>query len=160
MSVVELSPVVKTVDVRRSARDAFWIFTAEVAAWWPMATHTRAKTAEGQRTVKVTIEPRVGGRVYETLADGKELEWGEVSVYDPGALFAMEWHLGRPMAQATSVSVKFEPLDAQSTRVTLTHENWMRMGEEAEQLRKGYAGGWATVFEKHFKAYADQQSVG
>ena len=41
MSVVELSPVVKTVEVRRSARDAFRIFTAEVAAWWPMATISR-----------------------------------------------------------------------------------------------------------------------
>src|SRR5215813_13002724 len=140
MTVVDLSPLVKTVDVRRSARDAFRIFTAEVAAWWPMATHTRAKTALGQKTTKVTIEPRVGGRVYETLADGQELEWGEVAVYQPDTLFAMHWHLGRGMTQATSVSVAFEAIDNASTRVTLTHENWMRMGEEAEQLRKGYAG--------------------
>lgn len=160
MTVVDLSPLVKTVDVRRSARDAFRIFTAEVSAWWPMATHTRAKNALGQKTTKVIIEPRVGGRVYETLADGEELEWGEVSTYEPGALFAMEWHLGRPMAQATTVTVSFIPIDAQNTRVTLTHENWQRMGEEAENLRKGYAGGWATVFEKNFKAYADQQSAG
>jgi hypothetical protein len=150
MSVVELAPVVKSIDVRRSAADAFRIFTDEISVWWPMATHTRAKTAEGQRTVRVTIEPRVGGRVYETLADGEELEWGEVRSWEPGALFAMAWRLGRPVEQTTDVSVAFEPIDAQSCRVTLTHENWERMGEDAEKLRNAYNGGWVTVFENGF----------
>ena len=84
MSVVELAPVVKSIDVRRSAADAFRVFTEEISAWWPLQSHTRAKTAEGQRTVRVMIEPRVGGRVYETLATGEELDWGEVREWSPG----------------------------------------------------------------------------
>jgi hypothetical protein len=154
MSVVELAPVVKRVEVRRSAADAFRIFTEEISAWWPMATHTRAKTAEGQRTVRVTVEPRVGGRVYETLHDGRELEWGEVRAWDPGKRFALGWRLGRLAEQTTDVSVTFEPIDGQSCRVTLTHENWERMGEEAEQLRNAYDNGWITVFEKGFGEHA------
>ncbi|HYD71842.1 MAG TPA: SRPBCC domain-containing protein [Candidatus Binatia bacterium] len=154
MSVVELAPVVKSIDVRRSAADAFRIFTQEIAAWWPLETHTRAKTAEGQRTVRVMIEPRVGGRIYETLETGEELEWGEVRAWEPGSRFAMGWRLGRPVEQTTDVSVLFEPIDAQSCRVTLTHENWERMGEEAERLRNAYNGGWVTVFEKGFGARA------
>lgn len=77
MSVVELGPIVKTVLVRRSADDAFRIFTEEISAWWPMRTHTRARTASGEVTARVSIEARVGGRVFETLADGRELEWGK-----------------------------------------------------------------------------------
>lgn len=154
MSVVELSPVVKTIDVRRSARDAFRIFTEEIAAWWPLASHTRARTAEGQRTVAVTIEPRVGGRIYETLADGAELEWGEVTGYSPGELFSMLWTMGRARPQHTDVTIRFEPLGADACRVTLTHENWERMGEEAARLRDAYNGGWVTVFEKGFADYA------
>jgi hypothetical protein len=154
MSVVEIAPVVKTIDVRRSAADAFRIFTEQIAAWWPMATHTRAKTAEGQRTVNVTIEPRVGGRVYETLASGEELEWGEVTGFEPGAHFAMAWRLGRPVAQYTDVSVRFEALGPQSCRVTLTHENWERMGEEAEKLRDAYNNGWEAVFKSGFGDHA------
>jgi len=154
MSVVELAPVVKSIDVRRSAADAFRLFTQEIAAWWPMETHTRAKSAEGERTVRVTIEPRVGGRVYETLHDGRELEWGEVRAWDPGRLFAMGWRLGRPAEQTTDVSVRFEPIDTQCCRVTLTHENWERMGDEAETLRNAYNNGWVAVFEKGFGARA------
>jgi len=152
--VVDLGPIVKTVDVRRSAAEAFRIFTEEVSAWWPM-THTRARSAQGEIAVRVTIEPCVGGRVFETLQDGRELDWGTVSAFEPGAMFAMVWSLGRPVAQATDVSVRFEPLGPKATRVTLVHEHWQRMGEEAKQ-REGYAGGWATVFEQAFKAYADQ----
>jgi len=154
MSVVEIAPVVKSIDVRRSAGDAFRIFTEEISAWWPMESHTRAKSAAGERTVRVTVEPRVGGRVYETLQDGRELDWGEVRAFEPGKLFALAWRLGRPVEQTTDVSVTFEPLDAQSCRVTLTHENWERMGEEGERLRNAYNGGWVTVFEKGFGGYA------
>lgn len=154
MSVVELAPIVKSLDVRRSAADAFRIFTAEISAWWPMATHTRAKTADGEVTLSVTIEPRVGGRIYETLNDGRELDWGEVSAYVPGALFAMEWRMGRPVEQGTSISVRFEPLSDASCRVTLTHENWERMGAEAPKLREAYNNGWVGVFDKGFGAYA------
>jgi hypothetical protein len=62
-SVVELSPVVKTIDVRRSAADAFRLFTAEMTGWWPLKTHSRARDADGEVTERVDVEPRVGGRV-------------------------------------------------------------------------------------------------
>lgn len=154
MSMVELAPIVKTIDVRRSAADAFRLFTQEISAWWPMKTHSRARDAAGELTVRVTIEPRVGGRIYETLNDGRELEWGEVAAYEPGKHFAMLWSMGRSREQSTDVSVRFEPLSDQSCRVTLTHENWERMGEEGPKLREGYNNGWVGVFDKGFGGYA------
>lgn len=154
MSTVEISPIVKTIDVRRSARDAFRLFTEEITAWWPIESHSRAKSAEGEKTERVTIEPRVGGRVYETLNDGRELDWGQVTVYEPGDVFAMEWRMGRPPEEATQVTVRFEILDEESCRVILTHENWERLGEEGAKLRDGYNGGWVAVFEQGFGGFA------
>ncbi len=154
MSIVEVAPVVKSIDVRRSAADAFRIFTAEMSAWWPLETHTRAKTAAGEVTSRVTVEPRVGGRIFETLNDGRELEWGEVDAYEPGAHFAMQWTMGRPAEQATLVSVRFAPLSDASCRVTLTHENWEHMGEEAAKMRDNYKNGWETVFNQRFGTFA------
>ena len=154
MSVVEIAPIVKTIDVRRSTADAFRIFTEKMSAWWPLATHTRAKTAAGEVTTGVTIEPRVGGRIFETLNDGRELEWGEVARFEPNALFAMNWTMGRPVAQSTLVTVRFEPLTDSSCRVTLTHENWERIGEEGAKLRANYNNGWVEVFEQGFGDFA------
>jgi|CXWL01.1.fsa_nt_gi hypothetical protein len=155
MSVVEIAPVIKSIEVRRSAMDAFHIFTAEIGRWWPLETHTRAKTAAGEVTTGVTVEPHVGGRIYETLNDGRELDWGEVDAYEPGARFAMQWTMGRPADQATLVSVRFAPLGEASCRVTLTHENWERMGEEGAKMRDNYNSGWETVFSQRFAGYAE-----
>lgn len=156
MSVIEIAPVVKTIDVKRSAADAFRLFTDEISSWWPMHTHSRAKDAAGEKTVRVTIEPHVGGRVFETLQDGRELDWGDVSAYEPGVLFGVNWRMGRPEAQTTQWSVRFESLSDASCRVTLTHENWERMGEEAAKMRDAYNNGWAAVFEQGFGAAAGQ----
>lgn len=154
MSVVEIAPIVKSIDVRRSASDAFRVFTDEISAWWPLESHTRANTKAGEATVRVTVEPRVGGRIYETLNDGRELDWGQVTAYEPGAHFAMQWRMGRPAEQGTDVSVRFEPLSDATCRVTLTHENWERMGEEGAKMREMYNNGWATVFDQRFGDYA------
>lgn len=157
MSVVELAPVVKTIEVRRSAADAFRIFTEQMSAWWPLQTHTLAEAAKGQKCERVTIEPAIGGRVYETLNDGTEHVWGEVLAYEPGLLFAMTWHVGLPPERATEVCVRFEPLSPTACRVTLTHARWDRMGADGPQMRAGYNSGWATVFERCFKDFADME---
>ncbi|MEQ8857462.1 MAG: SRPBCC domain-containing protein [Pseudomonadales bacterium] len=123
-----------------------------MGAWWPLATHTRARDADGERSVDVTVEPRVGGRIFETLADGRELDWGEVLVWTPGNVVELAWRLGLPADQATRVAVRFDPLGSDGCRVTLTHSDWERLGEAGIQRREGYASGWATVFES---CYAD-----
>lgn len=150
MTTLEIAPIIKSIEVRRSAADAFRVFTAEMSAWWPLATHTRANTKAGEITARVTVEPRVGGRIYETLNDGRELEWGKVARYEQGAHFAMNWTMGRPAEESTLVSVRFEPLSETSCRVTLTHENWERMGEEGAKMREAYNNGWVTVFDQCF----------
>ena len=154
MSVVELGPIVKTIDVKRSAADAFRLFTEEVTHWWPIKTHSRAKDAAGEVTVKVEIEPRVGGRIYETLNTGEERDWGEVLAYEPGARVRFLFQMGRPKAESGEVEVRFEPLSDASCRVTLTHAHWERLGERAEEMREAFASGWEPVFVEGFGGYA------
>lgn len=45
MSVVDLGPVVRTVEVRRTPAEAFHLFVDQMSAWWPLKTHSRAKDA-------------------------------------------------------------------------------------------------------------------
>ncbi|MSP48714.1 MAG: hypothetical protein EXQ95_05235 [Alphaproteobacteria bacterium] len=76
-----------------------------------------------------------------------------MTAYVPGAHFAMQWRLGRPAEQGTDVSVRFEPLSQSPCRVTLTHENWERMGSEGTSMRENYDKGWVAVFEQRFGGY-------
>jgi hypothetical protein len=146
MSIVDLSPVVKTIDVRRTAADAFRIFTDEMTAWWPLKQHSLAKDAAGEVTVRVHFEKRVGGRIYETLNTGEEREWGEVLAFEPDKRVRFLFQIGRPKDTSGEVEVRFEALGADSCRVTLTHSNWERMGADAELIRGRFAHGWDAVF--------------
>ena len=152
MSVVEIAPVVMTIDVKRTPADAFRIFTEELSAWWPLDTHALAPENNTKAT-HVAVEPRVGGRVIEHTADGREFHWGDVLAYEPGQRFAMTWQLGRPRDTSGEVEVTFEPIDG-GCRVTLVHSGWERMGEKGRDMREGYNNGWAVVFGQKFADYA------
>ena len=154
MNVVELAPLVRTIEVRRSAAEAFRLFTQEIGAWWPIKTHSMARDADGERTERVDFEVRVGGRIYETLNTGEEREWGEVLALEPGKRVAFSFLMGRPKEGAGKVEVIFDPIDAGTTRVTLTHSHWERYGDEAEVMRGRFAGGWEGVFVEGFGGFA------
>ena len=153
-SVVELAPLVKSIDVRRPPDEAFRLFTAEISAWWPIKNHSRARDAAGEITVRVDFETRVGGRIYETLNTGEQRDWGEVLAFEPGRRVVFSFQMGRPREKSGEVEVRFEPLDAGVCRVTLTHAHWERLGDDAEDARGRFAGGWEFVFVDGFGAYA------
>jgi uncharacterized protein YndB with AHSA1/START domain len=153
MSVVELSPIVKRIEVRRAASDAFRMFTDEISAWWPMKKHSRARDADGEVTVRVAFEPRVGGRLYETLNTGEERDWGEVLAFEPGKRVLFTFGFGRTRDKCGEVEVMFEPIDAGSCRVTLTHAGWERYGDDAETQHRGFANGWEFVFTDAFGGF-------
>lgn len=150
MNAVEIAPIVKSLDIACSAARAFHLFTAEIFAWWPVASHSRARDADGEQTVAVTIEPRVGGRVFETLNTGEQRDWGEVLAWEPGQRFAMLWAMGRPRAESTEVDVHFARIDEKSCRVTLTHSHWDRMGEKGPEMHGRYDSGWDFVFGERY----------
>lgn len=154
MSIVELGPVVKTIDVKRTPADAYRLFTDEISAWWPVKKHSRARDAAGEVTVRVDFETRVGGRIYETLNTGEQRDWGEVLAVEPGKSLRFSFQMGRPKEKSGEVEVRFEPLGADRCRVTLTHSHWERLGDEAEAMRGRFAGGWEFVFIDGFGGYA------
>jgi uncharacterized protein YndB with AHSA1/START domain len=154
MTIVELGPVVKSIDVRRTPADAFRLFTEEISAWWPMKKHSRAKDALGEVTVRVDLEPRVGGRIYETLNTGERRDWGEVLAFDPGRRLLISFQMGRLKEKSGEVEIRFDPLSGGACRVTLVHSHWERMGEEADAMRRGYDNGWEDVFVKGFGTLA------
>jgi hypothetical protein len=142
-------PVEKSVLVRCDPARAFAAFTAEIAQWWPMRTHSVAQA----QALGVAIEPRVGGRIFETAADGTESEWGRVLSWSPPHGFSMTWHPGRPADPHTVVELSFTA-EGSGTRVRLVHRGWEALGAGAGAARESYDGGWDTVFVRDFGGYA------
>jgi uncharacterized protein YndB with AHSA1/START domain len=134
-------PVVKQVLVRADAERAFARFTAEIASWWPLASHS---VFEGEAD-GLTFEGRVGGRIVERAPDGRESVWGTVQAWDPPRRVAFTWHPGRDPATAQDVEVTFTP-EGDRTRVRLTHTGFERLGEKDGRLAaRAYPLGWTYV---------------
>jgi hypothetical protein len=145
-----LPPVRKEVVVRCRRELAFEVFTARMAEWWPLASHS----VGGPETRSVTVEPREGGRLYESRADGSEYLWGTVTRWDPPHGFDCTWHPGREPSTAQSLSLRFHSA-GEGTRVELEHRGWEALAERAETTRSDYENGWDLVFGERFVAAAE-----
>ena len=107
-------PVRQSTMVRSDPRHTFDTFVRTIGAWWPAVPFSA-----GQDQVRdVTVEQRAGGRVYETWADGTELDWGELLAWEPPERFVMTW-AGTPVP--TEVEFSFAGLGPALTRVTVEH---------------------------------------
>lgn len=132
MSTTATEAIRKTVLVDFPPEEAFDLFTARIASWWPVRTHSYG----GEQVTDVVFEPHAGGRVYE-VTPGGEQDWGTVRAFDPPNGILLEWLIGE--ACGTEVEVRFTP-EGPGTRVELEHR-----GFTASEPREGYAGGWDVV---------------
>jgi uncharacterized protein YndB with AHSA1/START domain len=137
-----------SVTVQLPRDEAFRLFTEGIGRWWPLATHS----VFNADATNVTLEPRVGGRLYEEAADGRTCDWGSVTVWQPGERVAMTWHPGDEEALATLVEVAFSEAPEGGTLVDLRHTGWEVHGAEAEEDATGYQEGWPIVLAHFVRA--------
>jgi uncharacterized protein YndB with AHSA1/START domain len=147
MNTQTTEAVRRSVRVARAPEEAFRLFTDGIASWWPLESHSLGK--DGVPPETVVLEAEVGGRMYERMADGAETHWATVLAWEPPHRVVISWEL-RPGRPATEVEVRFTP-DGDGTLVELEHRGWERLGEQAEQLRSGYASdsGWSAVLGRY-----------
>jgi len=124
------APIRQSVHVDCPIEDAFQLFTERLAEWWPMASCS----IEGDQAEHIEIEPWVGGKVLEHTRSGEEHEWGTVTAWDPPErvefrwrLFANEHDRNASGEEDQTVNVDFR-VEADGTRVTLTHFGWQWAG--------------------------------
>ena len=142
-----MPPVRKTVHVPWSVERAFRRFTAEIAEWWPLSTYSVGKG----KSDTVTLESRVGGRLFETLQDGTEAEWGRITVWEPPRRLAFIWYPGRSEETRQEVAITFRS-DGDGTEVELIHTGWERLPEKPREMRDGYDSGWDVVLARFVEA--------
>ena len=118
------SRVVVALRVKATPQRTFEAFTREIASWWqPNAMFEFTPRSPGRLAFEPPVEGR-GGRLTETLTNGKVFEVGPVHVWEPGARLVFGWRQAAFVgAQATEVEVKFEAI-GKETRVTVEHRGW------------------------------------
>lgn len=142
--ITTLAPVEKSVWVPLSAEKAFKLYTSDLAAWWPVATHSLSASRLNSVPISVSLEPRKGGRIMELCPDGTAAPWATITDWAPGERLGLSWYVGRPEAEATKVMVTFAS-DGDGTLVSVRHDGFEVLGKSAQNIRDGYDSGWVLV---------------
>ena len=141
-----MDPLEFSVELDCPAVHAFDVWTTRFSMWWP-AGHS----VSGDPDVAVVFEARLGGRIFERTADGTEIDWGEVTHWEPRTRLGYIWHIHRDRSDATDVDVRFVDIGDSRCRVEIVHTGWERLGEDGEAWRERNLGGWSGLLP-HFVA--------
>lgn len=154
-----IEPLRIAFEVHCPAQHAFATWTSKTSEWWPPGARM-----SGDAAAEVVFEPRVGGRVFERASDGREVEWGEVTLWDPPRRVGYQWHIATDRQSATDVEIAFIELAADATRIEIEHRGWERLGpERAQAWRDANQAGWDGVLPAYRAAcasWAGRASVG
>jgi len=133
---------------------AFTFFTGSFGGWWPPDYHIGEVPMAGG-----VLEPRVGGRWYETGTDGTECDWGRVLIWEPPNRVVVTWQINGMWQfdddpdHASEIDVRFTADGADQTIVELEHRHLERLiAGQAIHDAIGEGGGWVAVLEAFAKA--------
>ncbi len=115
------SKVYVALRVRASPQRAIDAFVGEIGAWWkPNGLFQTTPRAPGL----LAFEPGEGGRLTETLVNGKVFEIGRITAWEPPVRLVFSWRQANfPPDLHTEVEVRFEGV-GDETRVSVEHRGF------------------------------------
>lgn len=125
---------------------AFTVWTSMTSSWWPTA-----HTVTAEPGLQVVFEGWPGGRIFERTPAGVEVDWGEVTRWEPPHRVEYLWHIAADRADATEVEITFNDQGDATTRVDIEHRGWERLGARGPSWRDANRAGWDGVLP-HFVA--------
>ncbi|MDQ4006322.1 MAG: SRPBCC domain-containing protein [Actinomycetota bacterium] len=142
METAATTPIRIERRVSASPTRAFEVFFHQIDSWWPLGTHS----VHGERGT-VIVEAGPQGRIVEHPAEGEDIEWARVEVWDPPRRLVLRWHPNPERSGDTEVEVRFTP-DGDGTMVELEHRGWEHIGPEGSEIRGEYDTGWIPVLDR------------
>ncbi len=123
------SKVLVALRVKATPVRAFKIFTTEIGLWWrPNPLFRFTPRSPGVLSFEPPVADGQGGRLVETLPNGKVFEIGRIRAWEPPTegdgrlVFGWRQATFAP-GQDTEVEVRFEAV-GEETRVTVEHRGW------------------------------------
>jgi hypothetical protein len=144
---VTIEPLRLSFEIACPRDHAFEVWTTRMGAWWP-----KGHSTSGDPRTVVTLEPRLGGRIYERTSDDRRIDWGEITAWDPPRSLTYLWHIGREASQATVVELSFVDNGDETTRLDIVHSGWEQLGAEAVEYRNANTNGWQTLLPSFVRA--------
>jgi activator of Hsp90 ATPase-like protein len=141
-----IEPLRMSFEVECPAGQAFDLWTQRASSWWPVD-----HTVTAEPGVQVVFEARVGGRVFERTPAGNEVDWGQITIWEPPRRLGYLWHIRTDRADATEVEIRFHDQGEDRTRVEIEHRGWERLGSRGPGWRTVNQAGWNGVLPEYVR---------
>ena len=115
---MSLEPIVHEYPLTCTPEAAFDAYVQRISEWWDPRHTANASTLKA-----VTIDPYVGGRVFESHQAGLEIDWGRVKIIEPGRRLVYSSSLAQPSDRPSEITVRFTP-SAKGCRLRFEHGGW------------------------------------
>lgn len=141
------------ISVSADPARAFSAFTGQINSWWRRGP--RFRNAPGDQGL-IALEPRLGGRVFESFASGDRetvVEIGLIKIWEPPSRVLFEWrNINFAASESTEVDVSFTANGA-GTLVTVIHRGWSglrfdhptRHGQDERAFLRGMGMWWVDM---------------
>ena len=109
----------------------------------------------------IVIEPKIEGRWSERDADGKEIQWGKVLVWEPAKRLTLAWQINTNFQYdanlISELEITFADTKGGGTDVKLEHRDLERLGASAEKFIAMMDAGWHSHIDE-FGAYVNAKA--
>jgi uncharacterized protein YndB with AHSA1/START domain len=149
MSAIAADSAAASVYVAVPPEAAFEVFTTEIDLWW---RHGRRYRIGTKQPGQLSMEPRLGGRLFETVG-ARTFVSGTVVAWDPPHRLALAWRAVNFAAHETTlVEVTFTP-QGDGTTVRVVHSGWasirddhpVRHGEPSRAFLRSMGMWWGDL---------------
>jgi Activator of Hsp90 ATPase homolog 1-like protein len=133
----EASPITLERSLPCTAEQAFATYVGRISEWWDARYTANPDTLES-----VTIEPRVGGRVYATHSDIGKHDWGEVTLWEPSNRLGHTFTLAQDPHHPSEVAVEF--VSGGGCTIRFQHGGWT----DANAAHRRKFGDWPVMLDR------------
>lgn len=127
----------REVLVTADVETAFELFTAHIAAWWPLGSHGVFGAAASVAFEQDRLVERTGTQVSV---------WAEVLEWEAPHRVRLSWHPGEGADDATDLTIAFTAQGDQ-VLVSLHHTGWERLADPGRA--DSYEAGWQQVLDRY-----------
>ena len=108
-------------------QQAFAVFVEQMDTWWPRrGVFPYSFAPQPTRPLHIRFDARLGGRYYETFADGSEYVIGRITIWAPPARLAYTWR-DPAWPGETIIELRFDD-EAGGTRVHYLQDGFAAAG--------------------------------
>jgi hypothetical protein len=142
----QTAPIFRTLVLPVPRALAFELFTAHVHRWWsPVA----GASPTGVPWAEIVLETQLNGRWFERDKEGAEHEWGRVASVVAPVHIVIDWCLNKRVQDVTTeLELCFVEIDERSTRMTLEHRAFERLGSDGADVQDAIAHGWSGLLPR------------